>query len=231
MARRVLIIGNSDGIGLAITKSLLGRGDEVVGVSRSPTPVSANEFHHEVMDVTDPAYPALLERLVSDVGPFDACIYCAGIASPFTVPDLSGEAKVFDVNLTAMVRTLEHLTASWVPRGKGHFIGLSSLADILVNPDHPSYSASKAGVSRYLTSMALRLRHEGVAVTNVRFGFVDTKMAKAVLRRPLMMSAESAALRVICCLDTRPVQISVPRTVALFVGLARVVQTIKIWKT
>ena len=79
--------------------------------------------------------------------------------------------------------------------------------------------------------MALRLRPEGVAVTNVRFGFVDTKMAKALLRRPLMMSAESAALRVIRCLDTRPVQISIPRTVALFVGLARAVQSIKIWVT
>ena len=31
--------------------------------------------------------------------------------------------------------------------------------------------------------MALRLRSKGVAVTNIRFGFVDIKMANASYRR------------------------------------------------
>ena len=44
----------------------------------------------------------------------------------------------------------------------------------------PSYSASKAGLSSWLGGLALALRPRGVHVTNVRLGFVDTKMAKAV---------------------------------------------------
>ncbi len=178
MAKRILIVGNSDGIGAATTAALVARGESVVGVSRSPSslrpPARGDESpRHEVMDVTDPAYPALLGRLVQETGPFDACIYCVGVGSELELSDLSQEARVFEVNLTAMVRTLEILLPPWLERRAGHFIGLSSMADTLVNPGAPSYSASKAGFSNYLLGMALRLRSHGIAVTNVRFGFVD----------------------------------------------------------
>ena len=114
MAKRILIVGNSDGIGAATTAALVARGESVVGVSRSPSslmpPARGDESHrHEVMDVTDPAYPALLGRLVQETGPFDACIYCVGVGSELELSDLSHEAMVFEVNLTAMVRTLEIL--------------------------------------------------------------------------------------------------------------------------
>ena len=178
MAKRILIIGNSDGIGAATTAALVARGDGVVGVSRSPSPLVPparrdDSHRHEVMDVTDPAYPELLDRLVREAGPFDACIYCVGVGSELELSDLSHEARVFEVNLTAMVRTLEILLPPWLERGTGHFVGLSSLADTLLNPGAPSYSASKAGFSNYLLGMALRLRPHGIAVTNIRFGFVD----------------------------------------------------------
>ena len=106
MAKRNLIVGNSDGIGAATTAVLVARGESVVGVSRRPSvlipPARGDASHrHEVMDVTDPAYPALLGRLVQETGPFDACIYCVGVGSDLERSNLSQEARVFEVNLTA----------------------------------------------------------------------------------------------------------------------------------
>ena len=124
MAKRILIVGNSDGIGAATTAALVARGESVVGVSRSPSslmpPARGDESHrHEVMDVTDPAYPALLGRLVQEAGPFDACIYCVGVGSELELSDLSHEAMVFEINLTAMVRTFEILLPPWLERIAG----------------------------------------------------------------------------------------------------------------
>jgi NAD(P)-dependent dehydrogenase (short-subunit alcohol dehydrogenase family) len=99
---------------------------------------------------------------------------------------------VIEVNFTAMVRTLAILTPDWLQRGNGHFKGLSSLADDFYNPDAPSYTASKAGFSNYLVSMGLKLRSHGVYVTNIRSGFVDTKLPKASWK-PLMMTEDQAA--------------------------------------
>jgi NAD(P)-dependent dehydrogenase (short-subunit alcohol dehydrogenase family) len=181
-----------------------------------------------VLDVTSPEYPRLLERLVRESNGFDACIYCVGIGSNLELPDLSTEARVFDVNLTAMVRTMAAVTPGWIERRRGHFIGLSGLADAFYNDAAPSYSASKAGFSHYLASMALALRPHGITVTNIRFGFVDTKMAQAA-RKPLMMSPAEAAAHVVRCLDRRPSRLSVPRAVAAATWALGVVQAVRLW--
>ena len=226
--RHILIIGNSDGIGAAVAKALVERGDRVTGISRSRSPLPEGSIRHEVIDVTSPGYPALLERLVRESGSFDACIYCVGIGSNLALPDLSAEAQGFTVNLTAMVHTMAALVPGWLERRRGHLIGLSSLADGFYNTAAPSYSASKAGFSYYLSSMALMLRPRGVAVTNIRFGFVDTKMAKAN-RKPFLMPVAEAAAHVLRCLDRRPMQLSLPKSAAIGAWGIGVLQTLRLW--
>jgi short-subunit dehydrogenase len=228
MTQKILLIGNSDGIGAAVTRALIARGDHIVGLSRSPSPLGPDGPPHVVQDIAAPEYPQVLENLLSTEGPFDACIFCAAIGSELRLPDLSQEAHVIEVNFTAMVRTLAALTPDWLQRGNGHFIGLSSLADDFYNPDAPSYTASKAGFSNYLVSMARKLRHRGVFVTNIRFGYVDTKLPKASWK-PLMMTADQAARHVVRCLKTHPVQLSVPKLAGAAIHAIRMMQSLRVW--
>ena len=228
MPQHILIIGNSDGIGAAVTRALVARGDTVVGISRSPSPLGENGPRHETLDVTSPEYPELLQRFVSKEDPFDVCIYCAAIGSELTLPDLSKEAQVFEVNLTAMVRTMAALIPGWLSRRNGHFIGLSSLADDFYNLGAPSYTASKAAFSNYLVSMALKLKSHGVSVTNIRFGYVDTKLPKAE-RKPMMMTAETAAEHILRCMKTRPIQLSVPKSIGAILYGLRWLQSLRVW--
>ncbi len=228
MSQHILIIGNSDGIGAAVTRALVARGDTVVGISRSPSPLAEKGPRHLTLDVTSPEYPAVLQRLVSKEDPIDVCIYCAAIGSELTLPDLSKEAQVIEVNLTAMVRTMAALTPDWLSRGNGHFIGLSSLADDFYNQDAPSYTASKAAFSNYLVSMALKLKPHGVNVTNIRFGYVDTKLPKAE-QKPMMMTVERAAEHVLRCMKTRPIQLSVPKPIGAILFGLRWIQSLRVW--
>jgi short-subunit dehydrogenase len=228
MTQKILLIGNSDGIGAAVTRALIARGELVVGLSRSSSPLGQDGPRHIVQDIAAPEYPQVLENLLAEEGPFDTCIFCAAIGSELRLPDLSQEARVIEVNFTAMVRTLAALTPDWLQRGSGHFIGLSSLADDFYNPDAPSYTASKAGFSNYLVSMGLKLRSHGVYVTNIRFGFVDTKLPKASWK-PLMMTADQAATYVLKCLRTRPIQLSVPKIAGAAIHAIRWVQSVRIW--
>ncbi|WP_447965040.1 SDR family NAD(P)-dependent oxidoreductase [Nitrospira sp. Ecomares 2.1] len=228
MQHTYLLIGNSDGIGAAVTRALLAQGDRVVGISRSPSPLGPNGPRHIVQDIAAPEYPQILKNLLAEEGPFDACIYCAAIGSRLTLPDLSKEARVVEVNFTSMVRTLAALAPGWLEKGQGHFIGLSSLADDFYNADSPSYTASKAGFSNYLVAMAFKLRSHGIYVTNIRFGFVDTKLPKASWK-PLMMTADQASAHVIQCLKSKPVQLSVPKLAGLAIHSIRWIQSMRIW--
>ena len=209
MQPKAIMVGNSDGIGLATTRRLLAAGWDIIGISRSESPIMSTTYHHRVADVSNSKYSELIDELVLE-GPLDLCIYFVGIGELLDTLDMSEEPKIIDVNLTGMVRTAAGVIPQMVKRGQGHFIGVSSLADELLSAEAPSYHASKAGFSNYLGGLALALKPKGVHVTNVRFGFVDTKMAKDDIK-PFMMSVEKAVDHLESCISKRPVCYTAPR--------------------
>lgn len=211
MKLKAIMVGNSDGMGLAMTRRLLQKGWEVIGISRSGSPVSNPDYHHHVQDVSHQDYPALLKKLSARES-FDLCVYFAGIGEPLDPLDMDSEPKIIEVNLTGMVKTVSAVVPGMVKRGRGHFMGVSSLADELMSAEAPSYFASKAGFSNYLGGLALALKPRGVYVTNVRFGFVDTKMAKGDVK-PFMMSIEKAADLLEHCIRKKPAKYTAPKII------------------
>jgi len=209
--QQALIIGNSDGIGQAATKRLLTAEWNIIGISRSESLISNPRYHHRIADVGDIKYSELLNELLLAYS-FDLCIYFAGIGELLDLKNMSDEPRIIDVNLTGMVRTAAAIIPKMVDAGKGHFIGISSVADDLLSAEAPSYHASKAGFSNYLGGLALALKPKGVFVTNVRFGFVDTKMAKGDVK-PFMMSVEKAVDHLQTCIEKRPLCYTAPRIV------------------
>ena len=209
MKGKALLIGNSDGIGLATTKELLKGEWKVVGISRSESPIEDPSYEHIVAKVQDDEYSVILESVLEKGEPVDLCVFCAGIGEMLDLTNMEGEAEIFNVNLLGMVKAASCVIPLMVKRGKGHFIGLSSVADELLSPEAPSYHASKAGFSNYLEGLALALKPKGVYVTNVRFGFVDTKMAKGDVK-PFMMGVERATLHLLSCIEKKPVRYTAP---------------------
>jgi len=79
--------------------------------------------------------------------------------------------------------------------GRGHFVVLSSQADVLVQAEFPSYAASKAALSELLEGLGLALRPHGVGGQQPCVGFVDTKMR--ALRCGLFMYTLDQAVDVV----------------------------------
>jgi len=216
---RCLVIGSSDGIGRRVVERLRDAGVQVTGISRT-----AGDTVDAVLDVCAPDYRARLGELCAARGPFDAAVYCAGTGELLDVAALGAQRAAFEVNLLGAVDSFEVLAPPWLERRTGHFVVLSSLADHMLGPTAPGYNASKAGVSSYFESLALAMKPRGVAITNLRFGFVDTKLAKAP-QRPFMMSRDRAARTVERVLARRPMRKSTPLPmVALCAALAVVMQ-------
>ncbi|MBD3385390.1 SDR family NAD(P)-dependent oxidoreductase [candidate division KSB1 bacterium] len=211
LVQRALMIGNSDGIGQAATKRLLTDEWNIIGISKSESPIRNPHYHHHVADVVDVKYTELLDELLVKYS-FDLCIYFVGIGELLDLQNMRSEPRIIDVNLTGMVRTAAAIIPKMVDARKGHFVGISSVADDLVSAEAPSYHASKAGFTNYLGGLALALKPKGVFVTNIRFGFVDTKMAKGDIK-PFMMSVEKAIDHLQTCIEKRPVCYTAPRIV------------------
>lgn len=209
MSNNALLIGNSDGIGLETTHRLLNTGWNVVGISRSESPVKHSSYKHCVADVTRGHFESILQQQMDACTP-DLFMYSAGIGELLDPTSMEYESRVIDVNLHAMIRAAAIVVPAMVKRKKGHIIGISSLADDLISAEAPSYHASKAGFSNYLGGLALALRPHGVYVTNIRFGFVDTKMAKGGVK-PFMMSVKKAVDHIERCIEKKPAVYTAPR--------------------
>ena len=220
--KRACVVGSSDGIGLATSARLLAEGWSVIGVSRSPSAMQHPHYTHFCCDVTTPEYRALLQRLSRQA--FDAIIYCVGTGERLSLDALAREVHVFEVNLMAALTTTEIMLPPMLSARQGHLVVLSSLADVLVSHEYPSYNASKAALSSYFSGLASALRNTGVAVSHIRFGFVDTKLAKSRFR-PFMVTREVAAGVVVGTLRRGSRRISFPLRMAWLVAVLRVVQS------
>lgn len=220
MNGNAILIGNSDGIGLATSKELLKRGWRVIGVSRSVSSINDPSYQHTIVRVQDADFSEKLKLLLDRIEPVDLCIYCAGIGELLDPLNMVGEIEIFDVNLIGMVKTAACVIPLMIKQGKGHFIGISSVADELISPEAPSYHASKAAFSNYLYGLALALKSAGIYISNIRFGFVNTKMAKGDVK-PFMIEVEKAVHHVLTCLERKSITYTAPWIVIPLVKLRR----------
>lgn len=209
-----LIVGASTGIGLALARRLVAQGWSVTGLARSGAGFEHERYRHNVADVRAPDYRSVLADLPTP----DVCVYATGVGFEL---DFARESDVFETNLVGLVRTIEIIAPRMLEARAGHIIGISSQADRIIDEHAPSYAASKAGMSSYLEGLALACRPAGVAVTNVRLGFVDTAMAKAPGPKPFMVSADRAAQVIEGCIQRRPIRKTFPLRMAAVIWLVR----------
>jgi short-subunit dehydrogenase len=71
----------------------------------------------------------------------------------------------------------------FLQQGHGQLAVLSSVAALRGNSWTPAYSASKAYVSNYAEGLNIKARklHANIVITDIRPGFVKTKMAKGTV--------------------------------------------------
>lgn len=223
-----LVIGSSDGIGRALVRRLSTRGYRVISVSRRALEATgdATGVEHHVLDAASEGFRDELARVIGDRA-IDLCVYCAGVGELFDPTDLSMDARAARVNFVGLVDAAAAVIPAMVRRNAGHFIGLSSIGDG-VSPEAPAYGATKAGASAYLEGLALALRPKGVFVSNVRFGFVDTKMAKSPVK-PMMISVDEAVDALERVIARRPMVLSVPKPMSWLVGVLQWLLRARLW--
>jgi NAD(P)-dependent dehydrogenase (short-subunit alcohol dehydrogenase family) len=197
--RAVLVTGASRGIGAAIARAFADNGDAVAvhyGQSRSAadqTLASLSGDGHVIVgaDLRDPdAIRTMVDAAAETLGRIDVLVNNAGVfyAHPIETVDYEhwqqAWADTLGVNLVGAANVtwcaLQHM-----PRhGDSRIINVGSRGAFRGEPKNPSYGASKAGIAAFGQSIAKALGHEGIAVTTIAPGFVDTDMAAESLTGP-----------------------------------------------
>jgi NAD(P)-dependent dehydrogenase (short-subunit alcohol dehydrogenase family) len=175
-----LVTGANRGIGLALSRRLASRGDEVIGVCRhgSAELKAMGARVEEGVDVTSPAALASLATRLGDSA-IDLLVLNAGILRPdnFNGLDLADVRAQIEVNAIAPLATVQALRRS-LRRGTKIAAITSRMGSMGDNGSGGAYGyrMSKAALNAAAVSLAKDLAPAGIAVAILHPGYVRTEM-------------------------------------------------------
>jgi 3-oxoacyl-[acyl-carrier protein] reductase len=208
-----LVTGAGRGIGRAITLTLARAGLRVAAVARSADELRsvAEEAGQGVTALPADLLVAsdcrrVVEAAAEAHGGLQVLVNNAGIGLHAPLAETTDEQwdRLMGTNLSAVFR----LTRQAIPhlsRSGGHVFMISSLAGSNPIEGMSAYCASKAALDHLARCLMLEVRHQGVKVTTLAPGSVDTSFGSAADRGPRewALSAQDVADTVLHLLGTR----------------------------
>ena len=198
---KAIIVGASSGIGWELAIQLADAGYQLGLMARREDRLNElmeqlpGEHWVQCSDVTECEHAqAQLQGLIERMGGVDMVVLNSGVGFLEGRLEWENQRTIIDVNVRGFcalaVVAMQHFEAA----GKGHLVGISSLAAHISGASMPTYHASKAFVSSYLNGLRGRVdrRRVPITVTVVEPGFVRTPM---VLGSPPWMAPVDRAVR------------------------------------
>ncbi|MFY0729307.1 SDR family NAD(P)-dependent oxidoreductase [Pseudomonas sp. NFX15] len=220
LSRRYWLTGASSGIGAALAEEILKTGAHLAVSSRSVAPlkVFSQRYPGQVLvvpgDLTNSqTVREIGEHIAEEWGSLDTVILNAGTCEYV-------DSKQFDASIIEHVVRTNLLASSYcieaaLPLLRAgtapHLVGMASAVTYLPLPRAEAYGASKAGLRYLFESLRIDLAPEGIEVTVISPGFVNTPLTeKNDFPMPLSWPVEKAARHIFAKFRDRPLEIAFP---------------------
>jgi NAD(P)-dependent dehydrogenase (short-subunit alcohol dehydrogenase family) len=183
--KRAVVTGASKGIGLAITRALVGEGAYVVAGAREQGEelgelVAAGKARAVAVDLSTPAGPEELVRAALEDGHVDVVVNNVGAAKV----RLDGFGSVSDqdwldtwnLSFMAAVRTTRAALPAMLDARAGTIVNIVSVNAFLPDPAVIDYCAAKAALGNFSKALSREVGPRGIRVNTVSPGPVTTAL-------------------------------------------------------
>jgi short-subunit dehydrogenase len=207
--KKLIIVGATSGIGRELATIYAAAGHRVAITGRR-----ASLLHDlqqvtpglitSCFDVTDKDNQQQIRDLIDALGGLDLLVYNAGYGDISESLDWQVERTTTLTNVMGFVEITSLVFNYFVEQGKGQIAVTSSVAALRGNSWAPAYSASKAFMSNYAEGLNMKAGrlHKNIVVTDIKPGFVNTKMAKGN-KRFWTASPHKAALQMVSAIEKK----------------------------
>ncbi|MFO7576668.1 MAG: SDR family NAD(P)-dependent oxidoreductase [Pelovirga sp.] len=192
----VLITGATSGIGHQLARDYQAAGHQVWAVGRNASVLAALQaegIHTGQVDLTDRQQTL---NWFSHLDTIDLAILSAGNCEYMDLPvfDSALLARVMRANVETMGHTIEGVLPALRRSAAPQLVGIGSSAAYLPLPRAEAYGASKAAVAYLLETLRITLAAEGIRVSLVAPGFVETPLTgKNDFPMPCLVSVSDAS--------------------------------------
>ncbi len=220
----VLITGGGSGIGLALAKTLVDKGNTVLICGRNETKLEAakrflpklHTFKCDVSDVTD--RERLLAHIEAEFPKLNVLVNNAGMMQELNLIngkiDSKKIAQEININFLAPIELTQLLLPLLRKQEKVAIINVSSGLAYVPMATSPVYCASKAALHSYTQSLREQLKGSSVSVFEILPPAVDTVMIKEVNTSKL--NPDNFAKRALRALERGQQEIRIGQTKALY---------------
>lgn len=200
----ICVTGASRGLGRSLCKCLVTRGHRVWGVARDEKKLHAlmaslpqGMFFASALDLGDAAsVTAWTQELVSASFVPDIIVLNASIqendmdAGSY---DHSVGHHVLQVNLEGALQCVEEFLPTFLKRGRGRFVAVTSTVALRPSVRSTSYAASKAGLAMAFRTLRLRFAPRSVQFALAVLGPIATEMWEGTKDSFLIPSVDQTA--------------------------------------
>jgi NAD(P)-dependent dehydrogenase (short-subunit alcohol dehydrogenase family) len=184
-----LVTGGGSGIGEACARELARRGAKVVVADLNEPNAErvAREIGNAAPCHTDVADPSSVEEMVrftvATYGGLDVAVNNAGISgevNPTGSYSVEGWQRVIATNLSSVFYCMRFEIPAMLDRGGGAIVNMSSILGSVGFRNSPAYVASKHGIIGLTQTAALEYAAQGIRITAVGPGFINTPLLQGI---------------------------------------------------
>jgi len=188
--RVALVSGGSRGLGLGITKALLGSGHKVAAFSRSKsaethslTKEFPDHFHFAEANLANPEEVSKFVGTVQDrLGPIAVLVNNAGFLNEGILARQSVDVidRMLDVNLRGTLLLTREVIRGMMIRQRGWIINISSIVSLSGYKGTVAYSATKGAVDAMTRALARELGPRNILVNSIAPGYLQTDLTASM---------------------------------------------------
>ena len=192
-----IVSGGSRGLGLAVVRRLLDRGDRVATFSRGASEAilalaerHPGRLHHACIDAADSrALCRFVVDTVSRFGRVDHCVANAAVATEGVLATMSDDDidRMLAVNLRGAIVLVRECVRQFLAQAPGaggadagSVVVISSVVAGRGSPGLAAYAATKAGLEGFARSLAREVGARGIRVNAVAPGFLSTELSASL---------------------------------------------------
>lgn len=207
MSKNILITGVSQGLGLALTRAVVGQGWTVYGVSRRLTPEFARlqedhagrvHFHAFDLSEVDSVKAGLFDAFLPLQTPLHGFVNNAAVAYDDLVSNLNTDRlrAMYAVNVfTPMAITKLVIRNMLLHRVSGSLVHISSISAHTGYKGLAMYASTKGAIEAFSKNTAREWGERGIRSNCVVAGFMETAMSSALTEEQRAKIHRRTALR------------------------------------
>jgi short-subunit dehydrogenase len=213
---RILVLGATSAIAMAVTSRLAPQGAHFFLVARNPDRLDAvrrdlltrgaASVTTQAIDLDDTAaHPGMLESAAQSLGTIEVALIAHGVLGDQKQAQASYSVAeaVLHTNFLSAVSLITWLANYFESTRQGTLAVISSVAGDRGRKSNYVYGASKGALNIFLDGVRNRIDRAGVQVLTIRPGFVSTPMTAHLPQGPLFASPGKVAQGILKAISRR----------------------------